>query len=135
MNERNTCENCRYSLLIRGFLSNKVECRRYPPQLVMVGQESLGLGSYKWKPAWPQLAVDEFCGEFVLSAEINKKSVYKVESETHFDSPKIYKEEPSVQEYRGVRLNYMKITGKYMVEEKLFSDKDAAMKFIDETLG
>lgn len=31
----------------------------------MVGQEAMGVGSYKWKPAWPNVPFDNFCGEYV----------------------------------------------------------------------
>lgn len=135
MNEGNTCEYCKYALLIRGLLSNKVECRRYPPQLVMVGQESMGFGGYKWKPAWPQLSSDSFCGEFSFSSHAQiTLNIDETDTQDSMSLPPRVDVEPSMQEYRGVKLTYMKITGKYMVEERIFSSKGEAMKYVDEML-
>ena len=130
-----SCGHCKYGVLIRGLLTNKIECRRYPPQLVMVGQESMGFGGYKWKPAWPQLSSDSFCGEFSFSSHAQTALNFaESNAEDSSISPPRVDMEPSVQEYRGVRLDYMRISGKYMVGDKAFGDKAAAMLFIDDFL-
>lgn len=130
-----SCGRCKYGVLIRGFISNKIECRRYPPQLVMVGQESMGFGSHKWKPAWPQLSSDSFCGEFSFSSHAKiALNIDETDTKDSIRLPPRDDVEPSEQEYRGIKLNYMKITGKYMVEERIFSSKGDAMRYIDEML-
>lgn len=76
-----SCETCKYSVPIKSFFLKEVECRRYPPQLVMVGQEAMGVGSYKWKPAWPNVPLDSFCGEhaskYVYQKSISERVVQK----------------------------------------------------------
>lgn len=81
-----SCGSCKYAIPVKTFFFKEIECHRYPPQLVMVGQEAMGIGSYKWKPAWPQVAVDNFCGEY-YSKEIAPVKIVERNSET-FDVKK-----------------------------------------------
>lgn len=64
-NRSASCNTCNYGVHVKDIFSKEVECHRYPPQLVMVGQQAMGVGSYKWKPAWPNVPLDGFCGEYV----------------------------------------------------------------------
>ena len=64
----------------------------------------------------------------------SSKSSHPIENDIDNDLKPLpdNKQEAPTQDYRGVRMDYMRISGKYMVEGKTFEDKFSARRYVDE---